>query len=128
MRILLRDAAHFLAVGALQLALDSALYIGLTRLGTALVLANVSGRLAGATLGFWLNGRLTFLHRAQPQLPVRSARYAALWLALTAISTGALAAIAHNAGLASSWWAKPGIEALLGLSSFLASRHWVYQR
>jgi len=125
---ILRDGAHFIGVGALQLALESAIYIALTRIGLALVLANVCGRAAGACCGFWLNGRVTFLHRTQPRVHVRLLRYLALWIGLTLISTGALAAIADAGGLARSWWAKPLIEGALGVTSFLLSRHWVYQR
>lgn len=53
---IVRDGAHFIGVGAIQLALDSAIYIALTKLGLALTLANVCGRAAGACCGFWLNG------------------------------------------------------------------------
>lgn len=125
---IMRDGAHFIGVGALQLALDSAIYIVLTRIGLALVLANVCGRAAGACCGFWLNGRVTFLHRAQPQVHVRLLRYLALWIGLTLVSTTALAVIADAGGLARSWWAKPLVEGALGVTSFLLSRHWVYQR
>ena len=125
---IVRDGAHFIGVGAVQLALDSAIYIGLTRIGLALALANVCGRAAGACCGFWLNGRVTFLHRPQPQVHVRVLRYLLLWIGLTLISTAALAAIADAGGLARSWWAKPLVEGALGVTSFLLSRHWVYQR
>jgi putative flippase GtrA len=124
----LRDGAHFIVVGGIQLALDSATYIVLTKAGVMLVLANLCGRAVGACCGFWLNGRITFFHRPQPQVHIRLVRYLILWLCLTAISTAALAAVAHHGGLARSWWAKPLIEAALGVTSFLVSRHWVYQR
>jgi len=125
---IVRDGAHFIGVGAIQLALDSAIYIALTKLGLALTLANVCGRAAGACCGFWLNGRVTFMHRAQPQVHARLLRYLLLWIGLTLISTLALAAIADTSGLSRTWWAKPLIEGGLGLTSFLLSRHWVYQR
>ena len=125
MRIL-HDSLRFIAIGAIQIALDSSLYIALTNAGAPPPVANICGRIAGASLGFWLNGRITFGHHVQPQLPVRFARYAVLWLSLTAVSTFALTEIARNAGLASSWWAKPLVEVVLGLTSFLVSRHWVY--
>jgi len=125
---ILRDGAQFMVVGLLQLAVDSAIYIALTRLGVAPPLANPCGRIVGAGLGFWLNGKVTFLHRTQPQLHLRFARYALLWLMLTIVSTVAMTAVAQQAGLTRSWWIKPLIEALLGAISFLLSRHWVYQR
>lgn len=127
MRIL-RDGAHFIVIGATQLAVDSATYIMLTKFGIAPLFANVCGRVAGAAVGFWLNGRVTFLHRAQPRLHVRFLRYAVLWLGMTVVSTFALTSIVQHAGLTRSWWAKPLIEAALGVISFLLSRHWVYQR
>lgn len=127
MRIL-RDGLHFVAIGAIQLAVDSGIYILLTKAGAAPLPANLCGRIAGAALGFWLNGRVTFFHHAQPVLHVRVARYVLLWLTLTAISTFALTEIVRSGGLALSWWAKPLIEAALGLTSFLVSRHWVYRR
>jgi len=58
----------------------------------------------------------------------RLLRYLLLWIGLTLISTLALAAIADTSGLSRTWWAKPLIEGGLGLTSFLLSRHWVYQR
>ena len=125
---ILRDGMHFVVVGAIQLAVDSAIYIALTKAGLAVLLANLCGRVAGALLGFWLNGRVTFFHLVQPHLRLRFARYLVLWLSLTAISTLALSSIAQHVGLVRSWWAKPLIEAALGVTSFLVSRHWVYRR
>ena len=127
MRIL-RDGLHFLVIGAIQLAVDSAIYIALTKSGLPLLPSNLCGRIAGAALGFWLNGRVTFLHHEQPVLPVRALRYLLLWITLTILSTVALASIVQYGGLARSWWAKPLIEAALGLTSFLVSRHYVYRR
>ena len=97
---IVRDGAHFIGVGAIQLALDSAIYIALTKLGLALTLANVCGRAAGACCGFWLNGRVTFMHRAQPQVHARLLRYLLLWIGLTLISTLALAATNGDMNLA----------------------------
>jgi len=127
MRIL-RDGMRFALVGAIQVALDSAVYIGLTKFGVTTSPANISGRCAGALLGFWLNGATTFAHHVQPRLRWRALRYVLLWLALTTLSTVALVSITQHAGLARSWWCKPLIEAALGLTSFLVSRHWVYRR
>jgi putative flippase GtrA len=127
MRIL-RDGLHFLIIGAIQLAIDSAIYIALTKAGVAPLPANLCGRIAGAALGFWLNGRVTFFHHEQPVLHVRAVRYVLLWVTLTLISTLTLTSIVKYGGLARSWWAKPLIEAVLGLSSFLVSRHYVYRR
>ena len=126
MRIV-RDGAGFSLVGALQVAIDSGVYIALTTLGLATPPSNICGRIAGALLGFWLNGRVTFAHHAQPRLRLRLLRYLILWVTLTAISTLALTMIGAHAGLRQTWWAKPLIETALGMTSFLICRHWVYR-
>jgi putative flippase GtrA len=123
-----RDGVGFTIIGAIQVVIDSATYIALTQLGLATPSANLCGRCVGALLGFWLNGRVTFFHNRQPHLRLRIARYLALWIVLTAISTAALMLIGNYAGLVKTWWYKPLIEIALGLISFLLSRHWVYRR
>jgi putative flippase GtrA len=125
---ILGDGVRFIAVGAIQVVIDSTTYIVLTQLGMATPPANICGRCAGALLGFWLNGRVTFARNEQPHLRLRFIRYLILWLVLTAISTTALVTIANYGGLARTWWCKPLIEIVLGLTSFLLSRHWVYRR
>jgi putative flippase GtrA len=125
---ILRDGVRFSVVGIIQVVVDSATYIALTKFGLATAPSNICGRVAGAVLGFWLNGRITFARNEQPRLRARLVRYLVLWITLTAISTGALLWIADHAGLARTWWCKPLIEIVLGLTSFLLSRHWVYRR
>jgi putative flippase GtrA len=125
---ILGDGVRFIVVGAIQVIIDSTTYIALTQLGVATPPANICGRIMGALFGFWLNGRVTFARNEQPQLRQRFARYLILWIVLTAISTTALVTIAHNGGLARTWWCKPLIEIALGVTSFLLSRHWVYRR
>jgi putative flippase GtrA len=127
MRIL-RDGVRFILMGAIQVVVDSATYIVLTKLGIPTMPANICGRIAGALLGFWLNGSITFRHNQQPHLRLRLLRYLALWIVMTAISTTALLRIGAYAGLARTWWCKPLIEIALGTTSFLVSRHWVYRR
>jgi len=124
----IRDGTHFVMLGAIQILIDSATYIALTKLGVAAAPANICGRCAGALLGFWLNGRITFAHNEQPRLHLRLTRYLTLWVILTMVSTASLVTIANQAGLARSWWCKPLIEIALGVTSFLLSRHWVYRR
>ena len=125
---ILRDGLRFIMIGAIQVLVDSATYIALTKLGINAAPANISGRCTGALLGFWLNGRVTFAHHEQPRLHLRLVRYLTLWLLLTAVSTASLVTIANHAGLARSWWCKPLIETALGLTSLLVARHWVYRR
>jgi putative flippase GtrA len=125
---ILRDGMRFIVIGAIQILVDSATYIAMTKFGVGAAPANICGRCAGALLGFWLNGRVTFAHHEQPRLHLRLARYLTLWLLLTTVSTASLVTIANYAGLARSWWCKPLIEIVLGVTSFLLSRHWVYRR
>ncbi|HEU0153631.1 MAG TPA: GtrA family protein [Arenimonas sp.] len=123
-----RQVLLFLAVGGAQLLLDSAVFIGLTALGLPLVLGNVLGRVAGASLGYWLNGRYTFARGGEPQLQRRHLwRFLVAWSALTALSTALLAAVEASAGLSVSWLAKPLVEALMAAIGFMVWRHWVYR-
>ena len=92
MRIV-RDGAGFSLVGVVQVVVDSGVYIALTTLGLATPPSNVCGRIAGALLGFWLNGRLTFAHQEQAATALRLLRYLILWIVLTTISTLALTMI-----------------------------------
>lgn len=128
MSALLRQGASYVAIGLLQLALDSLLFVALSALGMPAVFANVCGRASAAGLGFWLNGRFTFADGGPPRLGgARLRRYVITWLSLTAISTGAVTMTEHLLGLHGAWVAKPVIEAALALLSFLMLRQWVYR-
>ena len=123
-----RQAVLFLAVGGAQLLLDSAVFIGLTALGLPLVLGNILGRVAGASLGYWLNGRYTFARGGEPQLQRQHLwRFLLAWSALTALSTALLAAVESAVGLSGSWLAKPVVEALMAAIGFVVWRQWVYR-
>jgi len=124
----LREGVRFIAVGAVQVMLDSCVYIALTSLGISTPPANLCGRVSGAAMGFWLNGKITFSQRQQPKIGARFLRYAILWIVMTIISTTALTIIVRDAGLMHAWWSKPLVEAMLGIVSFLVSRYWVYRR
>lgn len=124
----LTEGTRFVAVGMVQILIDSGIYIVLTALGLSTPPANLCGRISGAVIGFWLNGKITFARRQQPHIHVRFARYATLWIVMTFISTTALTIIARDLGLVHSWWSKPLLEGMLGLVSFLVSRYWVYHQ
>ena len=86
------------------------------------------GRISGATLGFWLNGRFTFAQQGDARLGwQRFARFAVMWLALTVISTWLLAATVDLVGLRQAWLAKPLVEGGLAIVSFFVGRHVVYR-
>lgn len=125
---LLRQSRLFLIVGAIQLLLDWAVFVALTGLGMPTAPGNVSGRVAGALLGFWLNGRWTFASNGEARLGWgRFLRFMLVWALLTAISTLLLAAIARHSGLQHAWLAKPLIEALSAATGFFLWRHVVYR-
>ena len=86
------------------------------------------GRISGATLGFWLNGRFTFAQQGDARLGwQRFARFAVMWLALTVISTWLLSATVDLVGLRQAWLAKPLVEGGLAIVSFFVGRHVVYR-
>ena len=114
--------------GALQLLLDWSIFVSMTALGTDVALANITGRTAGALLGFWLNGRFTFANGGSPRLGwQRFLRFAVLWTLLTLISTLLIVAIESRLGLQQAWMAKPMVEAGLAVASFFLWRHVVYR-
>ncbi|MDQ3057324.1 MAG: GtrA family protein [Pseudomonadota bacterium] len=125
---LTRQGRHYLMVGGIQWLVDWGVMVGLSHLGLPIEPANVAGRISGATLGYWLNGKLTFagddtaLGRTQLQ------RFLLMWFFTTAISTWAMGSIDDWFGLKWAWLAKPGVEAVLGAFGFVLSRHWVYKR
>ena len=55
-----RHARHYLLIGGVQWLVDWGVLVLLTRYGMQVESANVLGRVAGALLGYWLNGKLTF--------------------------------------------------------------------
>jgi putative flippase GtrA len=124
---LTRQSRHYLIIGGLQWLVDWGVMVALSHLGMPVEPANIIGRISGALLGYWLNGKLTFagddtaLGRTQLQ------RFVMMWLCTTAVSTWSLGAIDEHIGLKWAWLAKPGVELVLGVIGFLLSRHWVYR-
>lgn len=115
----------FLAVGGLQFALDSGLFILLTHWGMAPSWTNLLTRFSAALLGFLLNGKLTF---GQSRLTGRQLfKYLLLWVALTLLSTGAVVAIGQMAGIRAVWGMKIVVEILLAVVSFVLMRRWVFR-
>lgn len=123
---LLRQGLGFSAIGGLQLLLDWGVMMVLSASGLPLPAANVAGRAAGASLGFWANRQITFSDHAGPATR-HLLRFALVWSSLTVLSTLQVEYIALHGGLSRAWLLKPLIEAVLSVVSFLASRHWVYR-
>ena len=126
---LIRQGGSFLVVGLLQLLLDWGVFVALSALGLAPAPANLAGRVAGAMLGFWLNGRITFADReGGARLGwQRFGRFALVWLLASALSTFLIVRIEAQLGLRLAWLAKPLVEGMLALLSFFTSRHLVYR-
>lgn len=126
--VLTRQILSFLVIGALQLGLDSTLFIALSAAGVAVIPANIAGRLAGACLGYWLNGRYTFAHQGQPRLSGRHLRrFVVAWSLLTALSSALLYIVEARSNLHMAWLAKPVIEAINAAIGFVVWRQWVYR-
>lgn len=123
-----RHARHYLLIGFVQWLLDWGVMVLLSHYGMLLEAANVLGRVAGALLGYWLNGRLTFAGDDTAIGPTQLTRFILMWLGTTVVSTWSLGAIDDVAGLKWAWLAKPGVELCLGVVGFLLSRHWVYRK
>lgn len=122
-----RQGRHYLVIGGVQWLLDWGVMVGLSHLGLPVEPANVAGRISGAALGYWLNGRITFAGDDTALGRTQFTRFALMWLLTTAISTWAMGTIDATLGLKWAWLAKPGVELILGVFGFVLSRHWVYK-
>ncbi|MGV8932861.1 MAG: GtrA family protein [Luteimonas sp.] len=123
-----RQGRHYLIIGAIQWLVDWGVLVALSHFGVRVAPANIAGRISGALLGYWLNGKLTFAGDDTMVGRQQLLRFLAMWLCTTTISTLSMTHIDQMFGLKWAWLAKPGIEATLGLAGFLLSRHWVYKR
>ncbi len=125
---LLRQGSHYLLFGVLQLLLDWAVFVGCTALGVPAAGGNLVGRVSGALLGFWLNGRYTFAGDQGGRLGWRRfRRFGLLWLLMTAVSTLLIAGIESRLGLQLAWLAKPVVEGGLAAINFVLLRQLVYR-
>lgn len=125
---LLRQGPRYLAVGLVQWLVDWAVMVLLSHLGLRIGLANISGRVSGAMLGFWANGKVTFTGDEHVMGRRQLLRFIAMWIAMTALSTVAIEVIDDVLGRKWAWLAKPLVELALGVLGFVGSRTWVYRR
>ena len=103
---LFRQGTQFIIIGLAQLALDWGVFVAVTALGIPVAPSNLLGRISGALLGFWLNGRYTFATQGEQRHGwKRFARFWVLWLLMTVISTGLIDWVAQSLGLQYAWLA-----------------------
>ncbi len=109
--------------------LDWSVFVALSALGLDAVPANLAGRVAGAILGFWLNGRYTFASREDGARLgwSRFARFLAVWIPATVLSTWMILLVEQRLGLQLAWLAKPLVEGVLAVLTFAASRYVIYR-
>jgi putative flippase GtrA len=115
-------------VGVVQIGVDWLTFIGLTQLGVLTGPANITGRIVGAILGFWLNGRFTFAgDESRPLRPKHAMKFLVSWSLTTLLSTGAVMLAAHTEGLHMAWVVKPLADLTLAAIGFAASKYWIYK-
>jgi putative flippase GtrA len=126
---LFRQVASFGAVGLLQIVIDWMTFVVLTFAGAPAAPANVSGRILGACMGYWLNGKWTFADGGKPSLSRKSLlRYLATWIVTTAISTLVVLLVDRAQGLHWAWMVKPVSDSTLAALGFAVSKFWIYRK
>ena len=124
---MLKQGVSFVAVGLLQLAIDWLVFFALTKAGCGTGVANVVGRITGASVGFWLNGSWTFSENIASRLHgTHLLKFMVLWSITMFVSTGVVAFVSSHAGLHVAWIVKPAVDLVLAACSFLVSKYWVY--
>ncbi|WAC63036.1 GtrA family protein [Pseudoxanthomonas sp. SL93] len=125
---IVRQILLYAIIGVVQICTDWACFVALTELGMDVIPANLCGRVVGASLGFWLNGQLTFARTADTKLGVAQAiKYLISWIAMTCLSTAAVWAVEQVAGIEGARMAKPVIDIVLAGLGFIVSKLWIYR-
>lgn len=126
--VLFREGMPYAIIGIGLLVIDWAIFVLLSWLGMLVPVANVIGRIVGAVLGFWLNGRYTFARSDRSVLGGQQmVRFLISWIVVTMLSTFAVTMLAGDSWLWLAWLAKPAIDATLAGVGFLASKFWIYR-
>ena len=123
-----RHAASYAVIGIVQWLVEYGLMLALSEWVMPVEPANVIGRLAGACLGFWLNGKWTFAGDDTHVGRHAAVRFIAMWVVLTVLNTWIVAFIDDQFGLRIAQLLKPGADLVSGGIGFLLSRHWVYKK
>lgn len=123
-----RHLSGYAIVGLLQWLIEYAVMLALSQWLLPVPAANICGRICGALLGFWLNGRWTFAGEHSALSRKAMLRFALVWLGLTLLNTAIVSAIDLAAGLRAAQVLKPVIDLGSAGIGFLLSRHWIYSR
>ena len=123
-----RHLGGYAAIGLLQWSLEYGLMLALSEWVMPVAPANVIGRIFGAALGFWLNGKWTFAGDDTHVGRRAFVRFVLMWLALTVLNTWIVHAIDAHFGLRMAQLLKPLADITSGLLGFVLSRHWVYNK
>ena len=123
-----RHLGGYTAIGLLQWLVEYGLMLALSEWVMPVEPANVIGRVAGATLGFWLNGKWTFAGDGTHVGRRALTRFVLMWVALTVLNTWIVHAIDAHFGLRMAQLLKPMADLTSGAIGFLLSRHWVYNK
>jgi len=123
----IRQGVSYCVIGAIQIFVDWLTFFLLSKAGLDPALANLSGRIVGAALGFRLNGTFTFSKDGQASVGrTQFLRYVVTWCLTSAASTVIVVGVHHFHGLAGAELVKPIGDAGLALVAFLFSKYWVY--
>jgi putative flippase GtrA len=127
--VTLKQLFLYALIGGIQLLADWTCFVLLTWLAVDVVSANILGRISGAILGFWLNGRYTFAQRCDGSSldAGHAVRFVAGW-ALTAILSTLLVWLLNDmGGISVARLGKPIVDALLALIGFVLSKYWIFR-
>ena len=123
-----RHAASYAVIGLVQWLVEYGLMLALSEWVMPVAPANVIGRVFGAVLGFWLNGKWTFAGDGTHVGRRAFVRFVVMWLALTVLNTWIVHAIDARFGLRMAQLLKPLADISSGVLGFVLSRHWVYNK
>lgn len=125
-----KEVVFYAIVGVLQLIVDCSLFVFATAMGAHTGAANILGRVSGAALGYFGNSRITFASKdgTRAHGATTFARFAVVWLVLTAISSASVIFMDRNVSLHAAWFIKPILEIVLAGCGFLTGKFWVYKR
>jgi putative flippase GtrA len=119
--------ARYGLVGLAQLGLEWLSFVALTLLAVPVSPANVLARVAGASLGYWMNGRFTFSSDGATLGRRALFRFCVSWGVMTILGTVAVTWLEHAGGLRAAWMGKPLVDIALAGGGFLASKFWIYR-